>query len=450
MVSLKFDACHICDKVRFNPHTNELVGFTHDAFDENVLLRDLRDLNCEAEVKSPKSNDFSTKKAKQYILFMVSRWEQKDKPIKRVIARYAVGAGISSAFLLSEIPKIIVALFRYNLIVNNVTGDGASENRSAFKGLATISIDEMFALCGICLSISRKKSFPVSFKIAFRHPLRPDIIILIGGDMPHLLKKIVNALERSGVKKSTDLHFRGQKLSLKMLQDVWLDGNDMVSIGSLRTNKLTADHFPPKNSYSRMRVHLAVQVVSNTMVSMIGTYCKDNEERKQFYEPIKKICTTLDRLVDICNNTSMSSNGVWKGCEPINSPDHRHIGELLDILDIFCEWRNESPEKIHFIPWQSFEDLVYLIIGIIGVSKLYLKKDKSRILVQRRSGSDDVEHEFAGIRVRNPKPTALDVREISARRTGSRASTFNALCKANTSSDKDIFVDEVAAKLYRK
>ena len=41
----------------------------------------------------------------------------------------------------------------------------------------------------------------------------------------------------------------------------------------------------------------------------------------------------------------MSSNGVWKGCEPINSPDHRHIGELLDILDIFCEWRNESPEK---------------------------------------------------------------------------------------------------------
>ena len=91
-----------------------------------------------------------------------------------------------------------------------------------------------------------------------------------------------------------------------------------------------------------------------------------------------------------------------------------------------------------------------MIIGIIGVSKLYLKKDKSRILVQRRSGSDDVEHEFAGIRVRNPKPTALDVREISARRTGSRASTFNALCKANTSSDKDIFVDEVAAKLYRK
>ena len=159
MVSLKFDACHICDKVRFNPHTNELVGFTHDAFDENVLLRDLPDLDCETEVKSPKSNDFSTKKAKQYILFMVSRWEQKDKPIKRVITRYAVGAGISSAFLLSEIPRIIVALFRYNLIVNNKTGDRASENRSAFKGLATISIDEMFALCGICLSISRKNRF---------------------------------------------------------------------------------------------------------------------------------------------------------------------------------------------------------------------------------------------------------------------------------------------------
>ena len=82
-----------------------------------------------------------------------------------------------------------------------------------------------------------------------------------------------------------------------MLQDVWLDGNDMVLIGSLRTNKLTADHFPPKNSHSRMRVHLAVQVVSDTMVSMIDTFCEDNEERTQFYKPIKKYVQHLIALL---------------------------------------------------------------------------------------------------------------------------------------------------------
>ena len=32
MVSLKFDACHICDKVKYNPHTNQLVGFAKTPF----------------------------------------------------------------------------------------------------------------------------------------------------------------------------------------------------------------------------------------------------------------------------------------------------------------------------------------------------------------------------------------------------------------------------------
>ena len=33
MVSLKFDTCHICDKVKYNPHTNQLIEFAYDAFD---------------------------------------------------------------------------------------------------------------------------------------------------------------------------------------------------------------------------------------------------------------------------------------------------------------------------------------------------------------------------------------------------------------------------------
>ena len=38
MVSLKFDAVHICDKVKYNPHTNQLVGFAYDAFDKIVSI----------------------------------------------------------------------------------------------------------------------------------------------------------------------------------------------------------------------------------------------------------------------------------------------------------------------------------------------------------------------------------------------------------------------------
>ena len=42
-------------------------------------------------------------------------------------------------------------------------------------------------------------------------------------------------------------------------------------MGHLRTNMLTNYHFV-KKSFSRMRVHLAVQVVSNSMVSLINDY----------------------------------------------------------------------------------------------------------------------------------------------------------------------------------
>ena len=74
MVSLKFDACHICDKVKYNPHTNQLVGFSHDAFDKNVLLEDLNKLT------GVHVEDFKTRvdnnRAKQYLIFMINRWEK--------------------------------------------------------------------------------------------------------------------------------------------------------------------------------------------------------------------------------------------------------------------------------------------------------------------------------------------------------------------------------------
>ena len=131
MVSLKFDAFHICDKVKYNPHTNQLVGFSYDAFDKNFLLEDLNKLTGEHDNDCKTRVD--TNRAKQYLIFMINRRKKNAKPMKYVIARYAVASGVSSSLLLSEIPKIICALYYYGIIVNNVTGDGASENRSAFR-----------------------------------------------------------------------------------------------------------------------------------------------------------------------------------------------------------------------------------------------------------------------------------------------------------------------------
>ena len=123
----------------------------------------------------------------------------------------------------------------------------------------------------------------------------------------------------------------------------------------------------------------------------------------------------------------------------------------MEILELFCEWRLETKhDKNNFLPWQTFDDLYHLVMGIVGVSITYLKENGSNVLVQRRSGSDDVENEIAGVRERNAKPTALDVCQSIARRSGFRSSLFNAVNKANTSGDKDIYASEVCADIKRK
>ena len=75
----------------------------------------------------------------------------------------------------------------------------------------------------------------------------------------------------------------------------------------------------------------------------------------------------------------------------------------------------------------------WLIDSTIRVVRNYLKEDTYRRMCQKKSGTDDCEHEFASSRLRNPKPTQGDMRNITARRTA-----YKNLNKSNTNGDKSI------------
>ena len=72
MVSVKFDVCHIDDRIKHDPHTNQLVGFAHDAFDKDILLKNLNKLT-KTEVNNSKAT-ISDNRAKQYLIFIINRW----------------------------------------------------------------------------------------------------------------------------------------------------------------------------------------------------------------------------------------------------------------------------------------------------------------------------------------------------------------------------------------
>ena len=381
MVSLGWDVIYCANGIQTNMHTHEYVGINFNSLKTNTLLTELDSIS-DKDNKPKKKESFC---AKQILICMATTWALNIKKIKRVVATYAVGDGLLSSFLVNEVPKIITALSRYSCIIINVTGDGATENRSTFKALGKITFEDVLREH---LSDEQKGKYPLKQIIAFPHPIRSTILIFIGGEMPNLGKKIVNAFERSGLVHTTDLKFREKHMSLTMLQNCWdADGGGSLP-SDLQTNLLIPDHFPPKNAYSCMRVHLEVLVMIQSAITLLKDIC-DVLGGMYEVEPMIAIIEKIDRMINIWNNTSMGSRKVWKGCEMINSPTHFHIEELFEILDVFCEWKEEANNNTkELIPWQSFEDIVWLVSGIVGISKTYLKEDGTRIMVQRNGGTD--------------------------------------------------------------
>jgi len=134
-----------------------------------------------------------------------------NKVIKSVVTRYSTGSGIKAEFLVPCIHEIITHLYVYGLVVNNICRDGATENRNSFKQFATLTVRGVFvSRCDVCSATARKvisctllDNWPNdNLLIAFLHPCDEKIKIFVGGEMPHLIKKIVYRLEDSCDKKS--------------------------------------------------------------------------------------------------------------------------------------------------------------------------------------------------------------------------------------------------------
>ena len=110
---------------------------------------------------------------------------------------------------------------------------------------------------------------------------------------------------------------------------------DVDGGSKLRRYKFTHDHFD-LNAFTKMRVFLAVQFASQTMMRMIKDYCIGRPGELPKFEPMLELLNAVDRLVDIMNGIN-ESKGKLRNVEPIDSPTHRHVRELLDILKLFFE-----------------------------------------------------------------------------------------------------------------
>jgi hypothetical protein len=219
---------------------------------------------------------------------------------------------------------------------------GASENRSANKILATVTAREAF---GQNIPQQLAERLPLDMMVAFYHPILIWLLIFIGGDMPHTIKKFVNAAECTGNPTSKrEMTFKGKRIDLRMLHYLWKITDDATGLCGVLQYHFSTDHFV-KNSFSRIKVNLAVQITSQTMITMIN----ENVDGMEIvgldnFSSMILVFDKLDRLVDIVNATRSSNKSAKrpKNCHDINSPSHPHLKELLNILEAFYDWRLEA------------------------------------------------------------------------------------------------------------
>ena len=65
-------------------------------------------------------------------------------------------------------------------------------------------------------------TLPANMMVAFDHPHYSDVLVFIGGEMPHWIKKFINAMENSsdGASGRNMKHMHG-RINLQMIEKVW-------------------------------------------------------------------------------------------------------------------------------------------------------------------------------------------------------------------------------------
>lgn len=437
------------NKLVFNAHTLELVGYVGGAINNDVISTEFSKFaqgQTEAEIQeenkptSEKGNDNNQLPvtAEHLLLFIFSTWDRQQPVIKRAVARHAVGAKSTGTELLVKIEQVVCALYTRGFLVNQVCSDGASENVSALSLLANHNAEDVFP--------SLNPKLPKQIPVAFKHPSRIDEFVFIGGEIPHWIKRVVNSLENS-TKSSHKrcITLKWQPLGLGMIKKAW-ETIELGGIITLRQTKLTIDHFV-KNSHSRMQVFLSAQILSASVHQLLLQYVKGDDELKMEYSSLMDIILKLDRLIDIWNHPDS------KGCTFIDFPNHQYIAELEEILIIFADWKEET--RVAKNPWacfshEIFNDLCWIVYGLKRVAMFYLDDDQRWGMVQSRGETDDVEHAFSHLRSKNSNPTIMDCNRSLGRNTGVKSTTFSMRAKLNSSGDNVLYISELNQTLLNK
>jgi hypothetical protein len=322
--------------------------------------------------------------ADEHIVFYFNGLDPDNK-VSEIVASVNVKT-VTAAVITQLIIQLRDTLAMYGLFVTMATSDAAGCNWVSYSdSLSTHTFRD-------ALPTSILQQYPTidyDVRCLMKCPVTGQWIMFVP-DMPHL-----NRLECISSKRR--LMFGKCPVTLGLIQDIWLamGGNS----AQLQQTILTCNHFE-KNAYTRMNVSLAVQVLSESVATMI-TEAMDGDvilplQEKGMYQHVRDLCRNMNMVVDICNGRDGPHT-------PDNAADRQKC--LLEILRWFSTWKALHDKrlnagdatKFNFFAKETWFCIRALLLSHVTAIQIYCIEKREKIN-PRSMNTDAVENHFANAR----------------------------------------------------
>ena len=377
-VTILFDEMKIQEDLVWDKHTGELIGFVDlgDIDTNYATLQDVQQL------------------ATHVLVFLI---KSVVNPLSFSLATFAT-TGATSYQIFPIFWKAVNILENINLKVIAATADGASSNRKFFRMHKALDGDS-------------QENVVYRAKNLFS---KDERYIYFFADVPHLMKTTRNCLANSGSGCTTRLLWNdGLHILWSHISQFYFDDLDS---GLKMLPKLTSDHFN-LTPYSVMRVHLAAQVLSDTVAVCLDKFGPPKASATA------KFCSMMDKFFD-CLNVRNSAEHVLKRkpfLQPYSDVDDPRFTWLDQCLGYFSQWKDSierregnfsaNAKSSMFISWQTYDGLQTSVFSFKEVCKFLLQNGVPYVL-SNRFCQDDLENYFGqqrAIGCRRDNPSVKDV-----------------------------------------
>lgn len=343
-------------------------------FDEIAIRRDLQYNITLDQIIGLADDGVHRKKnlSKHVCFFMIRGLHKKWK----YIVSYFADKNINGEKLKELLFLNIEAITKIGLNIRAVICDQGSNNRNLFSRLR-ISPDKPYFLYG------EKK-------------------IYCGYDVPHLIKSFRNQLIKH------DLITEDGTVSWNIIAKMYsLD----IQGPTRMCPKLNQKHIYP-NSFEKMKVNLAVQILSNTCSVAIKTYveCGHFTDCKDVAVTTTSFLQKINNLFDCLNSSVLITDNPYRSALQMNNDVHKY---LISIKSYIAKIKPKSKTKAF-----CFDGMVLTISSFLKLAEDIWSEGSAYYILLSRLNQDPLENYFSLIRSRlitNTNPSLYELGFIVAK-----------------------------------